>query len=448
MPRVTPGKQARGGQPAATSLWSNRNFTSLWLGETLSQTGSQITAVAFPLVAVLTLGAGVGVVGLLTTLQYLPILLLSLLAGQWVDRYSVKTIMVTCHLARAGLIAIVPIAYWADALNVTLLLADAFAVGAFTAVFDVAYVAYVPRLVTREHVADANARLESTYSIAEAAGPGVGGMLVQALGAPLAPLADVASYGAAAVLAGTMRPATEAVSPGSLERRPLRAIAYDMTRSVSVILRHPVLRPLVMQSAAFNLLGLVAFTLFLVFGVQDLDLPPAALGWILATASVGALLGVLTAVRLADRFGSGQVCFWATVLCSVALGLIPAATGPKSVAASLLVLGFLVHGVGLGISNVNSLNIRAECIEPDQLGRVTGGWRLLSHGTIPLNGLVASGLGLLLGPRWAIAVSVTLLTLALALLPSRRLREYRSPIRLSGADATPPPIAPRSESSK
>src|SRR3954454_9613855 len=128
---VEQGRRPAAPTRARSPLWQDSDFVKLWAGETLSQTGSQITVVALPLIAILTLHAGAGLVGLLTTAQFLPILLISLVAGSWVDTKRIKPIIVLCHFSRAVLIALIPIAYLIGQLSVPLLLGDAFVIGCF-----------------------------------------------------------------------------------------------------------------------------------------------------------------------------------------------------------------------------------------------------------------------------------------------------------------------------
>ncbi|MBF6332428.1 MFS transporter [Nocardia transvalensis] len=396
----------------STSAWRDSNFLKLWIGEALSQTGSQVSIVAFPLVAVLVLHSNPSVVALLTTAQYLPILIFSLFAGSWIDRYSMRSVLLVCHLPRAVLIGCVPLAYAAGILNIQLLFAVAFAVGCFSAVGEVAFLSYTPRLVARNQIQNANVKLEWMYSIAETAGPGIGGLLVHAIGAPLAPLANAATYIAAGWLGWKIRPPQESACSSPPGTQGWRAAAADALVGLKMIWRHPVLRRLGVQSATFNLLGLVAAnTLFLVFGVEILHLPVAALGWIMASASIGGFLGAGAATALGSRFGVGRTLVWTMTVGSMSLALIPVAMGPSAFAVILLATGFIVYGACMGVYNVHLLNVRVECVPTEYLGRVNGGWRLVSWGAIPLNGVLASGLALLVGTRSAIAIVVALLLL-------------------------------------
>ncbi|MGH8574982.1 MAG: MFS transporter, partial [Gammaproteobacteria bacterium] len=184
--------KGRGYRPGL--LRRNADFRAVWTGEALSRFGTQITAVALPLVAVRTLNADPGQLGLLAALQFAPVLLITPLAGALADRRSRRTIMMVANLGRAITLAVVPILAVLDRLAMPHLYLVAAVTGGLTAAFDVVYLAYVPHLVRREDLIEANGRLQATYSTAQAAGPGVGGVLVQALTAPIAVLVDAISY--------------------------------------------------------------------------------------------------------------------------------------------------------------------------------------------------------------------------------------------------------------
>lgn len=336
--------------------------------------------------------------------------------------------LIAAHLGRTVLTALIPLAYVLDALSTWLLLVVVLANGTLSAVFDIGYVTYLPSLVPARRLAGANARLEATYSIAGAGGPGIGGMLVQWLTAPLAVLADSVTYLLAAVLGMRIRhrePEPEPPLPGS--RSPWRALREGL----SVIWKSPVLRPTLVQSAAFNLLGQIAFTLFLLYGVRELHLSSGTLGVVLSIASLGGLAGAVLAGAAARRLGIGRAMVLSMTAGSLALGAIPAVRGEDTaVTVTVLVAGLLLHELGLAVFNVHSLSLRARLIPDALFGRATAGWRLVSNGTLPLNGVLAGLLGAIFGVRWAIAIALAVLALfclAYLLSPVRSLRESDIP---------------------
>lgn len=408
------GGSARESAPAPRNngVWRNNRFRDLWIIETLSQTGIQVSAIAFPLIAVTILHSEASVAALLVTAQYLPVLFVSLLAGRWVDRRSMRAVVLACYVPRTLIVSAVPIAYLFGVLNIWFLMGCAFAIGCFSAVFDVAFVSYVPRLVGRHQVEDANSKVDWTYSISEIAGRGLGGVLVQSFGAALAPFGNTAAWLVGCVFGWRGEFSGETPNSGSSNGTGFRELIRDALMGLQVIWRIPVLRVLMVQSSLFHFLGFVAFTLFAVFGTEVLHLSPATLGWILASGSVGAFISARYAPALGRRFGMGRTAVWGIAIESFALGLVPLAGGPTAVAVGLSAAGFILHGLGAGVSNVQLLNIRTLCVPSDCLGRVVGGWRLVTWGAIPFNGLLAAGLSMFVGVRWAIAILVGLLAIA------------------------------------
>ncbi|MFI0186168.1 MFS transporter [Streptomyces sp. NPDC017086] len=387
-------------RPPRSSLWRHRSFLLLWSGETVSQTGAQISLVAVPLTAISALHAGPTEVSFLTALQYAPVLLITLFAGAWLDRHRRRPVLVATNLVRFLLIALIPVSYLTDSLSLGLLYLVTFVIGLLTAVSDVAYLVYLNSLVSREQLIEANAKLEGAYSIAQIGGPGLGGVLVQVVTAPVALLANAGTYLLAALTFLGIR-APETVAEAERERPRLRTEIADGLRA---IFGHRVLRLLAVQSAAYNLFEQIVLTLYLLFGVRELRLSAGELGVILTTASVGGLGGALLAGRAAKALGIGRCIVGSMVVAAAGLVVVPFAPARPAVAIPLLIGGFVVYGFGLGIFNVHSLTVRIALAPAGLLGRITATFRLMIYATIPVGALLAGALGNLAGIRTAITL--------------------------------------------
>src|SRR5205814_5641124 len=189
----------------ARALWRHVDFMKLWTGETVSQVGTQITLVAYPLTAILVLHAGAFEVGLLTTLEFLPFILLGLPAGVWVDRLPRCPVLIAGDLLRFGSLGSIPLGKALGFLTIEQMYVVAFLTGIGTVFFDVAYQAYLPSLVDRDQLVDGNAKLEISRSGAQLAGPGIAGALIQIVKAPVAILVDAISYLGSAAFVFTIR---------------------------------------------------------------------------------------------------------------------------------------------------------------------------------------------------------------------------------------------------
>jgi MFS family permease len=401
-----------------SDLRRNSDFLKLWAGETISQIGAQVTVLALPLTAIISLDASPGQLGLLTAAQFAPVLLITLFAGVWLDRHRKRPALIVANLGRAVLLGLVPLLYLLDSLTMTALYGIAFLAGLLTAIFDVAYVVYLPSLVARDKLVEANARLESTYSIALIGGPGLGGLLVQALTAPIAVLVDAVSYLAAAVSVGWIR---RPEPPPARVARPASTWA-EIGPGMAATLRDPVLRPLAAQSAWFNLFEQYILTLYLLYGLRDLHLSAGLLGAIMAIGSVGALFGAFVAARAGATLGVGRTLVWSATLSCAAFAFVPAAAGPPLAAAAVLAAGLFLGGFGLAVFNVHSLSLRAAIVPERLLGRVTATYRFLVFGTIPLGGLLGGFLGGLLGLRTALVIAVIALVAGAAVFARTRVR--------------------------
>ncbi len=166
----------------------------LWTGQTISELGSVVTRTAVPLVALLVLGAGPYEMAGLVVAASLAVLLVGFFAGAWVDRVRRRPLMIGSDAIRAVLLFSIPVAYLAGVLSFAQLYVVVFLEGCLGALFDAAYPAYVPSLVGVERVVEGNSKLAASSSLAEVGGPGLGGGLVQLIGAPFAILTDAISY--------------------------------------------------------------------------------------------------------------------------------------------------------------------------------------------------------------------------------------------------------------
>ncbi|MCO1656975.1 MFS transporter [Pseudonocardia humida] len=176
------------------SLWNVADFRDLWLSQTVSLVGTGITLLALPLVSLFLLDASPFEISLLWAVEYLPILLVGLPAGAWVERLPLRLVMVVADVGRALALLVVPLAVWLDVLSMPLMYAVAFWIGLGTLFFDVAQLSILPELVEERRLVDANGKLEVSRSLAQVGGPGIGGVLVQLLTGPLALLADAVTY--------------------------------------------------------------------------------------------------------------------------------------------------------------------------------------------------------------------------------------------------------------
>jgi MFS family permease len=189
-------------------LLADGPFRRYWTGQTISIFGDEVSEIALPLTGVLVMRANPAQMGYLMAAWLAPSLLLSIPAGILVDRYGHRRhAMIAADLGRAAVMASVPVAFAAGALSIYQLYAVAFGVGALSVLFAVSDGALFVSLVPDRRYVAGNSLLNGSRSLAKVSGPSLGGVLVQALSAPLAVLVDAVSYLASAYCLIRIRPA-------------------------------------------------------------------------------------------------------------------------------------------------------------------------------------------------------------------------------------------------
>jgi MFS family permease len=399
------------------------DFRRLWLGQTISVFGDQVTQLGLPLVAVLTLGADASQMGLLTAVGLLPHLLFSLPAGIWLDRVrSRRRLMIAADLGRAAIIASIPVAYALDVLSMPQLYVVGFLTGSLTVVFDLSWNTLFVAVTQRERYVEAMALLNGSRSLASVGGPTVGGLLVQALGAPLAMLADAVSYIGSVVFLRRIESPEPPIEPevGSTRERLLAGLTF--------VIGDPIMRPTLLSIATINLFTFASGALFILYATTTLGVSPGVLGLALGTGAVGAVVGALVASRIGRRIGLGPAYALGCLVFPASLLLIPLA-GPDMPMPVILALIFgSEFGAGFGVM-ILDINVGAIIYArtPDRIrARANGAFRFVNYGVRPIGALLGGLLGGALGVREAIWVTTFAAIAGVAFLigsPVLRLRD-------------------------
>ncbi|MGN9764963.1 MFS transporter [Micromonospora sp. SD12] len=416
--------RAAGPPPAATrprgGLLRHRDFRLLWAGQTASAVGSNVTAVALPLVAVTVLDASTFGVAVLTAAAWLPWLLVGLPAGAWVDRLPRRPLMIACDVLSALLFLSVPAAAALGVLTVAQLLVVALGAGLARVFFETADQVYLPVLLRPEQVPEGNAKLQATRTASYVLGPGLAGAVAQAAGAVIALLLDALSFLFSAACLLRIR----TVEPRPVRAGPVRSLRREIGEGIRFVVRDPYLRVLTAFGAASNI-GLVGYqAVLVVFLVREARLAPAPVGMLVAAMSLGGIVGALAATTLGRRFGTARTLLLAAAFTGPPALLIPLA-GPGGRLALPAIGGMLVS-LGVAVGNVLKGSFRQTYTPHHLLGRVTVSMHMLNYGTIPLAAVVAGAIGAAYGAGTAIAVMTGWLALTPAILlmgPLRRRRD-------------------------
>jgi Na+/melibiose symporter-like transporter len=373
----------------------------LWAGQSVSQLGSTITREALPYTAILALGATPLQMGLLGAAGAAPLLLLGLFAGVWVDRLRRRPLMIAADIGRALLLLSIPIAFLLGWLRIEQLYVVAALAGVLTVIFNVAYQASLPGLVQREHLLEGNSKLGLSDSVAEIAGPPLGGALVQLVSGPIALLLDAGSF----VFSALMLRRIQAAEPPPAPPQQHEHIWRDLATGLRAIWADPLLRAMAGTSTIKSFFGWFFGAIYGLYAIRVVGMSTATLGITVAFGGIGALLGALLVRPATRRFGLGPTIVGGLLISSGISFLIWLAGGWPAAAVPLMMLSQLIGDGAHTVAAIDETSLR-QTITPDSLlGRVNASMNVLGEGIGTL-GLLAGGvLGELIGLRATVAVA-------------------------------------------
>ncbi|WP_377273881.1 MFS transporter [Peterkaempfera sp. SMS 1(5)a] len=374
-------------------LWHQRDFLLLWSGQTVSETGSAVTEVALPLLAVVALNASTLQVGLLTAATTLAFAVIALPAGAMVDGHAKRSLLIVCNLLRLVIIGSVPVAAAFGALTMAQLYVVAVAAGVCSVFFDVSYQSYVPSLVRATHLISANSKLGTTQAFAQLGGPSLGGGLVGLFGAAGAMTADAVSYAVSVLSILGIRTREDPPPARPADETLRRRIGEGLT----FVFGHSILRRVVACTGTANLFSGMSSALAMVFLIRVLHVRPALTGLIMAGAAIGGIAGGAFAARLAKKIGSARI-IWVSMLVFSAPQVIAAAAW-QGRGVLLFPLGWGIAYFAAMVYNIAQLSYRQSVTPPEMMGRMNAAVRWVVWGTLPLGGVLGGVLGTLIGVR-------------------------------------------------
>jgi MFS family permease len=381
------------------ALLHDRVFRRYWSGQTISLFGDQISSIALPLVAVLALHATPAEMGYLAALVWLPSLLFGLHAGAWVDRRGRRrATMILADLGRAALLVSIPVSYAFEGLTLWQLYGVAFGVGVFSVLFTVSDPAVFVSIVPDDKYVDGNSLIYGSRAFSFVGGPSVGGALVQFLTAPLAVLADAASFLGSAFFLSRIHPKEPpAAEPGK----------GSLTAGARFIRNSAIVRASLLAVSIINFFNFVFFALFILYATRYLNVAPGLLGLVLGIGAIGGVLGALVTKRLAAWLGAGRVYTISCLVFTAPLLLVPLAGGARLLVLGMLMAAEFISGFGVMVLDISIGAIFSAVIPNDLRSRVSGAFQAVNYGTRPLGALVGGFLGTLIGPRptlWIAAI--------------------------------------------
>jgi MFS family permease len=372
-------------------------FRRYWSASTISMFGDQIAVIALPLAAVLVLHAGAAQMGYLTALEWVPSLLFGLPAGAWVDRRGRRrATMITADLGRAALFASIPVLYALHVLALWELYTVMFGAGTLSIAFSVADASLFVSLVKPERFVDGQSLIKGSYALSYVGGPGIGGVLVQVLSAPVAIVVNALSFLGSAFFLGRIRPA----------EAPADDSGGSVMAGARFIARSPITRASLIAVATVNFFNLMFGALYLLYAVRVLHIRAGVVGVLLGVGAVGGLLGAVATKRIAARIGAGWTLVAGVLLFTAPVVLWPLAHGPLPLALAMLFAAEFLIGFGLMMLDISFGAISAAVVPAALRSRVSGAFAAVNYGTRPFGALLGGLLGASFGLRPALWVAV------------------------------------------
>ena len=402
-----------------TSLWHHPNFLKLWTSDTISQFGTQFSGYAIPFTALL-LTSDPLAFSILNASAFIGFAVFALFIGVYVDRHRRQRIMTLANIGRGIFLGLIPLAAVTGTLTragMPLLYVVSFMVGLLTVFFDVSYQAILPSLVDRSQLVEGNSKLEWSRSGAQVVGPGMAGLVVQAVYPPLAIAIDATSYMASASVLSRIKQ-DEIIKPSTA------SVWHDLKEGLAIVLKDKRLRSIAGSTATSNFFSNVIFSILILYLVRQLGYTAAVVGTIFLIGGLGAFGGIALSSRLTRLFGVGPVIIAGMILGG--LGTIPYALANSSLSAPIfsatgipvlgsfrldlnaliLMMGGFVTSIGVVVYNINQVSLRQAIVPKNVQGRMNASMRWIVWGTIPAGAIAGGVLAEVFGLREAIVIGV------------------------------------------
>lgn len=403
------------------SLWAHADFRRLWAAQAVSAVGSRITRTALPIIAISSLNASASAVSILSAMTVAPGVLVALFASGAIDRARKRPLLIAMDVARCALLLTLPVAAVFGLLTMMQLVIVAALTGAATAIFVIAKSAYLPRLVAVGHLVDGNTKLQTTEAVAEIAGPSAAGILIQAVTAPVAVVADAVSFLWSAWWLRQIK-ADEDVAPAIAASHPFA----DIIEGWRACSRHPIVFPLLMAQATFGLFAGFFSAIYMIFTLRTLALSEAAVGIIIGVGGIGALWGAFAAAPLSRALGYGRAVVLCLACWVIASTLIPAAEGSGGLMIPFLVGQQLIGDGFLSAFVILAVSIRQTALDTDVQARAGATFQVVEGLALPLGALIAGPLADVVGPGAVLWMAIGGTLIPLLILSVSRLAALKT----------------------
>jgi MFS family permease len=363
--------------PRRTGSKFNSDFWKYWTGQTISNLGSSITLFALPLLVYKLTGSALDL-GIATAATFLPYLLFGLILGALTDRVDRKRMMIGTDIARALVVASIPLLAALGLLSVWWIYVVAFVHATLRICFDAGEFAAIPSLVNRDDLVTANGRIQASYSAASIVGPLLAGVLVLHVSLPVLMLIDGFSFLLSAFSLALIR-----ISFNSGEKRAPTSIRTDVVEGLRYVLSHPVLRNISIMMALVNFVGSTTYAQLILFAKVRLQASDVQASLLYSAGSLGVVILSLAAGQLRRRWSFSTVALGALML----EGALTAVFAFMHWYWVAIALWTLIGGLGI-LFNINTGSLRQAIVPNHMLGRVISIASVLAWSAIPLGSLL------------------------------------------------------------
>ena len=404
---------------AKDDLLRQATYRRLWTSILISSFGGQVTMLALPLTAAVLLHASPTQMGWLTSMEILPFVLFSLPAGVWLDRVRKLPVYFVGESALALVVAGVPLAWWLGWLSMPWMYVSAFLIGTIYTTAGTAAQIVLTQVVARERLVEAHAKNALASSGAEVAGPGLAGVLIKLVGAPLALLVDaLLLVVSATILRGIV----------INEERGARANArfvHDLWLGVCFVARNRLLVALAIAVGVWQMCQNAAIVVQILFATRTLGLSAQAVGLSYIGMGVGTVLASVLGHRISRRIGPGPCLVLGFAVCGA--GWLMLAFAPANAyGVAVFALMLMLFSAGAVLVFINFLALRQAVTPTPLLARMTSTMRWLILLPAGPGALLGGWLGEHRGLRWALAFAgCSAGVLALAAWRSPVIRDVR-----------------------
>jgi len=407
---------------AFQGLWRSPDFRRLWTSLTITAFGAQITNLALPLTAALLLQATPFQMGVLVALETLPFALVSLHAGVLLDRVRKLPIVIAADLGRGIALLAIPVAAFTHVLSIEILYAVGFLCGVQNVVGGAAYQVLLAQLAGRKRLVEANAKITLGETSSALIGPGIAGLLIQALTAPFAIVLDALTFFTSALMLRRVEARKDVIH---MTNRG--SVWAEIHEGLLLVWRSRTLFALALVAGLWQVLHHMQIAVLILFATRELGLSAGSIGVAYMFGGVGCVIAAANAERLSNRFGVGSIIVYGLLLTAFGWQAFGLVSGPPWAATLALGLAMLVFDFGAVLYGINYLALR-QAITPDRLlGRMTATMRFCTVAAAPLGSLIGGALATGIGLRATLLVVGALgLALAIGAMTSSPFRSHRT----------------------